>query len=65
MHYICTGGCRGESNVAKTCDDAACSKYEVELDECDCRDGEHYGALEATVSPPTDDEDNDKERLYR
>ena len=65
MHYICTGGCRGESDVAKTCDDAACSKYEMELNECDCHDGEHYGTFQATSTKTEDEEDTDKERLYR
>ena len=42
-HYICTGGCGGVSEVAKTCGAETCPKHGVPLTPCDCADGEHGG----------------------
>jgi len=45
-HYICTGGCRGVSNIPGTCQAKDCSKHEHVLERCDCADERHYGRLE-------------------
>jgi hypothetical protein len=42
-HYICTGGCGGVSEVAKTCGAETCPKHGDPLTPCDCTDGKHYG----------------------
>ncbi len=42
-HYICTGGCKGESEEAGVCQTADCTKHEEKLTVCDCEDGNHDG----------------------
>ena len=42
-HYICTGTCKGVSDVSKKCEDKSCTLFDHELAECDCVDGRHYG----------------------
>ena len=41
MHYICTGGCNGESKEPGVCKAEFCAKHGELLTECDCADGEH------------------------
>jgi hypothetical protein len=45
-HYICTGGCHGESNTSGTCQAANCPKHGAPLDACDCADGKHFGDMD-------------------
>ena len=45
MHYICTGGCKGESETPGTCQAETCAKYGEPLTECSCTDGAHGGAF--------------------
>lgn len=40
-HFICTGGCKGESSRPGTCQAIDCHKEGLPLDECDCVDGKH------------------------
>lgn len=40
-HYICTGGCKGVSNIPGTCNAVDCPFHNKELTECDCIDGKH------------------------
>jgi hypothetical protein len=47
LHYICTGTCHGVSNQPGECKDDSCVAFGEPLEECDCDDGEHYGAFEA------------------
>ena len=47
VHYICTGTCKGVSDVPKKCGDMTCTRYDQELIECDCADGKHYGRQDA------------------
>ena len=45
-HYICTGGCEGESNTPGVCQAEECKKEGEPLTPCDCEDGLHEGAEE-------------------
>ncbi|OGI98616.1 hypothetical protein A3H53_01205 [Candidatus Nomurabacteria bacterium RIFCSPLOWO2_02_FULL_40_10] len=45
-HYICTGGCKGESVNPGVCQTSTCLDYTQPLKECDCEDGKHYGSFE-------------------
>jgi len=40
-HYICTGGCKGVSEVPGTCQMESCPLYTHPLTECDCANGLH------------------------
>ena len=40
-HYICSGGCRGESNEPGVCQAEDCLRHSMPLEECDCQDGKH------------------------
>ncbi|MCI0542221.1 hypothetical protein L0Y69_00485 [bacterium] len=46
-HYICTGGCMGESSNPGTCQASSCPKYGQDLEVCECEDGLHPAQLEA------------------
>jgi len=48
-HYICTGTCKGVSDVSKKCEDKSCALFDHELAECDCVDGRHYGRQDAHI----------------
>lgn len=41
-HYVCKGDCGGVSDEKKKCSAEGCSLYGVELEECDCTDGNHH-----------------------
>lgn len=45
-HYICTGGCKGESETPGVCQTAGCPKEGQPLTECGCEDRMHGGAFE-------------------
>ncbi len=45
-HYICTGGCKGESPVAKVCEADVCAKKGEEMQLCGCEDGKHFGEFD-------------------
>ena len=40
-HYICTGGCGGESSNPSVCQAEECKKEGEQLAPCDCADGLH------------------------
>ncbi len=40
-HYICTGGCEGESPKPGVCQAEGCTKEGEPLIPCDCTDGAH------------------------
>ncbi len=40
-HYICTGGCDGESSKPGVCQAEGCTKEGEPLLECNCEDGAH------------------------
>jgi len=40
-HYICTGGCEGESATPGVCQTDDCPKKGQPLTECECTDGAH------------------------
>jgi hypothetical protein len=40
-HYICTGGCNGESQEPGVCDAEFCKKEGELLSKCNCEDGVH------------------------
>jgi hypothetical protein len=44
-HYICTGGCKGVSKVAKNCGAKDCPKHDQLLTPCECSDNNHNGAF--------------------
>ncbi len=45
-HYICTGGCKGVSDTPGVCQTEGCSLEGHTLEECNCIDGEHWGAFD-------------------
>lgn len=45
-HYICLGGCRGESEEPGACQDINCQHHEKSLSSCDCDNGHHDGAFD-------------------
>jgi len=45
-HYICTGGCGGESDSPGVCEAEDCSKHGQPLEPCECEDGLHEGMAE-------------------
>ena len=47
QHYICTGTCKGVSDIPGVCQDASCVKHEQQLTSCECEDGKHFGQQEA------------------
>lgn len=47
-HYICTGGCKGESANPGLCQAEECKKEGEPLLPCDCADGLHKGEQEET-----------------
>ena len=48
-HYICTGGCGGESEEPGMCKAEDCPLYAEELEECNCKDGTHEKREEEEV----------------
>ncbi|MSR71157.1 MAG: hypothetical protein EXS50_00580 [Candidatus Taylorbacteria bacterium] len=40
-HYVCTGGCGGESKDQGVCDAQFCKKEGQVLTSCSCADGMH------------------------
>lgn len=40
-HYVCPGGCGGESNEAGVCQAEDCLRQSMPLEECDCADQKH------------------------
>ncbi len=40
-HYICTGSCKGESEMPGLCNTAGCTKHNCPLMECKCTDKMH------------------------
>ncbi len=51
MHYICKGGCKGDSKEPGVCQAEDCSSKGHELEECNCEDGMHGGAFEQEAQP--------------
>lgn len=51
-HYICTGGCGGETSAPGVCETEDCHKEGEALTPCDCEDGSHKNA-----DPEEKDED--------
>jgi len=45
-HYICTGGCKGVSKVAKNCGAESCPKHGKPLKPCNCKDNKHDGVFD-------------------
>ena len=43
-HYVCTGGCNGESGTLGVCQAEDCKKEGEPLIECNCEDGTHEEA---------------------
>lgn len=54
-HYICTGGCKGKSEVAGVCGAETCPKHGVPLEECTCADGKHFGKQDQDASATTEE----------
>ena len=49
-HYICTGGCEGQSSTPGVCQAEDCKKEGEPLLPCDCADGTHEEAQEENGS---------------
>ena len=45
-HYVCTGECRGVSDVPKSCEASGCHKKGVPLVPCECGDEKHDEVFE-------------------
>ena len=45
-HYVCTGECRGASDVPKNCESLGCHKKGEPLTSCECEDRKHGPAFE-------------------
>ena len=45
LHYICIGGCQSVSKEPGVCTVQECSLVGHPLLECNCIDGEHFGAF--------------------
>ncbi len=58
-HFVCTGGCGGESSVTKVCESEICVKEGETLTLCECEDGLHNAAFEKDKDG---DEDGDEEK---
>ena len=43
-HYVCTGGCDGQSSTPGICQAEGCKKEGEPLVECSCTDGMHEHA---------------------
>ena len=41
IHYVCTGGCKFESNEPGKCHTVGCFRVRNPLTKCDCKDGKH------------------------
>ena len=54
-HYVCTGGCGGESEVSEVCGDPGCLMYNMDFATCACEDGRHLAVL---CAKPADMEDH-------
>ena len=46
-HYICNGGCDGESSVVGVCQAEGCEKEGEPLTPCNCEDGSHEESTDA------------------
>ena len=46
QHYVCTGGCNGESEKPGVCENEFCGKEGHSLISCECADGLHSKVLE-------------------
>lgn len=42
-HYICTGSCKGVSEITKSCGTEGCAKKNQPLLACNCEDMTHDG----------------------
>ena len=50
-HFICTGGCEGESSNPGVCQAEDCKKEGEPLTECSCEDSLHEDAKEEEDVP--------------
>lgn len=53
-HYICTGGCRGETMLANVCEEKSCDKQGEKMSLCKCVDGRHFGTFDLDHSKGPD-----------
>lgn len=40
-HYVCSGDCRGVSEIPGVCQSADCLRHGQSLEECSCADSKH------------------------
>jgi len=45
-HYICTGGCKTIAENSGVCVIDSCPKKGIEMEGCECFDGNHHGAFD-------------------
>lgn len=55
-HYVCTGGCGGESDEPGVCEAEFCKKEGQLLTPCECTDGSHANAGEKKSEEDSDSE---------
>lgn len=49
-HFVCDGGCHGNSDTPGSCNTESCPKYGQPLQECQCSDGQHQATTETETS---------------
>ena len=55
-HFLCDGGCGGESDLPGVCQDSECSDNQLPLNVCECEDGEHGMDIEFEFEMDFDEE---------
>ncbi|MDO8619731.1 MAG: hypothetical protein Q7R64_00080 [bacterium] len=50
QHFVCTGGCDGESSTPGVCQSEGCEKEGEPLTACSCEDGLHEETEEKETS---------------
>ena len=64
-HFVCKGGCKGESEEAGMCEADGCANQWEMLEKCDCEDGKHGMGLVVKDSNGTALNDGDKVTLIK
>ena len=57
-HYVCRGGCKGNSLVSGVCQDKNCPNYGKPLEKCECVDDKHRESFSEVEQSPKIEENN-------
>ncbi len=55
-HYVCAGGCDGQSTKPGVCESEFCTSEGEALKACDCEDGLHEAVINGEESGEADDD---------